>query len=64
MFDSTNHVHICQVSPLLSCGDTCQIKMCYHTYAKCFDNYEKLRKRLRIVENWLIKPHPRTTYIC
>ena len=25
LLDSLNHIHICQVSPQLSCGDTCQI---------------------------------------
>ena len=29
--DTPNHVHICQVSPQLSCGDTCQIWTWYHT---------------------------------
>ena len=27
--DALNQVHICQVSPQLSCGDTCQIWACY-----------------------------------
>ena len=36
MLDSSNHIHIWQVSPQLSCGDTCQILMRYLTVKVCF----------------------------
>ena len=39
--DNFNHVHICQVSPQMSCGDTCQIWTWYHTGNHCFDHSEK-----------------------
>ena len=39
--DNFNHVHICQVSPQLSWGDTCQIWTWYHTGNHCFDHSEK-----------------------
>ena len=35
--DSSNHVHICQVSPQLSCADTWQIRMCYNTGNQCLE---------------------------
>ena len=35
-FNTHNHVHICQVSPQLSCGDTCQIWTWYRIGNCCF----------------------------
>ena len=35
-----NHVHICQVSPQQSCGDTCHKWTWYSKGTQCFDNYE------------------------
>ena len=43
--DSFNHVHICQVSPPLSCGDTWQIRTCYNTANQCFE----------LLKNWEYK---------
>ena len=40
--DTFNHVHICQVSPQLSCSDTCQIWTSYHSGNHCFHHSEKL----------------------
>ena len=42
--DTFNHVHICQVSPQLSCADTCQIWTGYHSGNHCFHHSEKNRK--------------------
>ena len=33
---NSNHVHKCQVSPQLSCGNTCQIWICYYTGYQSF----------------------------
>ena len=40
--DHPNYIHICQVSPLLSFGDTCPIRMRYSVGNWCVDNLEKL----------------------
>ena len=42
--DTYNHVHICQVSPQLSCGDTCQRWTWYHSGNHCFHHSEKSGK--------------------
>ena len=42
--DILNSVHICQVSPQLSSGDTCQIWTWYFTGNLCFDDSKKIRK--------------------
>ena len=34
--DALNHVHIWQMSPQLSCNDTCLLWMWYHTVNMCF----------------------------
>ena len=52
-----NHVHICQMSLQLSCGDTCHIWPLYQTNNECFDQSEKLGKN-RNGEYWLSNPHP------
>ena len=44
MWDTFNDVHICQVSPQHSCGDTCQIWTWYHSGNHCFHHSEKLGK--------------------
>ena len=44
MLDSFNQVHICQVYPQLSCGDTIQIWTWHHTGNQCFHYSEKLGK--------------------
>ena len=38
------HIHIWQVSPQLSCDDTCQIWVWYVTGHPCFVNYELWKK--------------------
>ena len=44
-----NHIYIWQVSPELSCGNTCQILMWYSTANICCDNAENNRTE----DNWL-----------
>ena len=54
-----NHIHICQVSLQLSCGDTCQIWTWYSIEKQCFNSSQKLGKQ-RIGKNWLSNPHFRS----
>ena len=49
-----NHIYIWQVSPELSCGNTCQILMWYSTANICCDNAENNRTE----DNWLRCPPP------
>ena len=42
MLETLNHIHICQVSPQLSCSDTCQIGTWCYIGKQCFDNLENL----------------------
>ena len=45
-----NRIHIWQVSPQLSCGDTCQIWLSYAIPNMCFENGEKSGKKKRMEE--------------
>ena len=45
-----NHIHIWQVSPQLSCGDTCQIWMRYSLSNWYFDNILRLEKIKEMLE--------------
>ena len=51
-----NGIHIWQVSPQLSCGDTCQIWLSYAIPNMCFENGEKLGKNNKIEEIILVTP--------
>ena len=59
LLNSLNHIHIWQVSPQLSCGDTCQVWMLHLITNVSFDNVERFRSQ-RNGGNWLSNPHPRT----
>ena len=60
---SLNHIHIWQMSPQLSCGDTCQIWTRYSIVNVCFDNNGKYGK-FRNGDNWLSNPHPCSLWHC
>ena len=53
--DSWSHFHIWQVSPQLSCGDTCQIWMWCSICNQCFDNNEN-QENNRTEEIGLVTP--------
>ena len=46
IFDSLSHMHIWQVSPQLSCGDTCQIGTWYSIPSMFFGNATKFGKMM------------------
>ena len=53
------HVYIWQVSPQLSCGDTCQIWMWFRESKRCFCKIENFAYG-EISERSFSNPHPRT----
>ena len=62
--DTLNHNHIWQVSPQLSCGDTCQIWVWYFIDNVCFESAENLGKKKTNGGNWLSKSHPWCHHWC
>ena len=56
--DTLNHNHIWQVSPQLSCGDTCQIWVWYFIDNVCFESAENLGKKKQTEEIGLANPTP------
>ena len=57
LLDYLHHIHIWQVSPQLSCGNTCQIWTWYTIASMYFGDAEKLGKR-RNGGNWLSNSNP------
>ena len=57
MLDYLNHVHIWQLSPQLSCSDTCQIWMWYVIVIPCFDKTKKNGRNNKNEGKWFCNPH-------
>ena len=56
------HVYIWQVSPQLSCGDTCQIWMWFRESSRCFCKIENFAYG-EISERSFSNPHPCITFV-
>ena len=62
LLHSLNHIHIWQVSPQLSCGNTCQIWTSYSIANMYFGDVQILGKK-RNGGNRLSNPHPRSGHL-
>ena len=63
LLDVLNHFHIWQVSPQLSCGDTCEIWNWYVVHKHCFNNSEVNRENYQMEDVGWVPPTP-CLYAC
>ena len=62
MLDSLNHIHDWELSPLLSCSDTCEILTCYSISKQSFDNGKaKINNGMELIG--LVTPTPGNPWI-